>query len=511
MARPRSVLLVAVFVLGGCHILLPLSANEKTLVDGPDRLDRDGDTDAPVADGRDGSDQAIVDRGPQLDLAALDKGPQPPPPGSCVWSRSFGSTDTAVGVSVATGAGLVCTAGYFKGTADFGKGSVTGKGIFDVFVVCTDALGQVKWAKTFGTSGTEAYARAVTVDAAGNVFITGFFLGSLDFGGASLASSNGSWDIFTAGFGPTGNHLWSKRFGAKKADWGYGAAVDGQGGLWLTGHFADQVSFGGSPLAAQNSTNIYVVKLATQTGAHLFSDAFGAQINDRGFWAAAGPGGGVHVTGYFTKEIDFGGGLISSKTPAKLDALLVSLNAGGGHLWSKGLGGIDEDRGEGLAVDSSGNVYATGRFMDKVDFGGGALVSVDSFDVFLASYDKSGNYRWSHRLGGPLYDGGRSVAVGKNGNVFATGYFAGTATFTGGSLTSKGDRDVFVASFDSAGKHRWSRSFGAAGEDEGHGVTADPAGVFVAGKFRSIVDFGCATGPLTSKGGDDVFLVRLAP
>jgi hypothetical protein len=185
-------------------------------------------------------------------------------------------------------------------------------------------------------------------------------------------------------------------------------------------------------------------------------------------------------------------------------------SADGASRWSRSFGGPADDVCAGIANDGSGNVYLAGGFGGAVtvDPASGPLTSAGGTDVLLASFTSAGVPRWSRRFGGAGDDAGRAVALDGNGNVYLTGEFRDTADFGGGPLTSAGETDVFVASFTSAGSPRWSRRFGGVKSDRGRSLALDySAGVYLAGEFAGTVDFG--TGPLTSTGTQDFFLLRL--
>ena len=78
---------------------------------------------------------------------------------------------------------------------------------------------------------------------------------------------------------------------------------------------------------------------------------------------------------------------------------------------------------------------------------------------------------------GTSSDFGWSVAVDSSGNVYTTGYFAGTVDFDPGAgsanLTSVGENDVFVSKMDASGNHVWAKQFGGTSTDEGFDVAVD--------------------------------------
>ena len=178
------------------------------------------------------------------------------------------------------------------------------------------------------------------------------------------------------------------------------------------------------------------------------------------------------------------------------------------HLWSQGFGNGTGQEGWGVAFDPSGNVVMTGYFYGTMDFGGDTLTSVVNSDIFLAKYDANGTHLWSQQFGDADYQFGYSVAFDAVGNVVMTGNFAGTVDFGGGPLTSAGVDDIFLAKFDANGTHLWSQGFGDASNfQDGYSVAFDPSGnVVMTGQFGGTVDFGGGT--LTSAGQSDIFLAK---
>jgi hypothetical protein len=178
---------------------------------------------------------------------------------------------------------------------------------------------------------------------------------------------------------------------------------------------------------------------------------------------------------------------------------------------SNRFGGVSNDQGLGVAVDSGDDVVLTGFFDGTMDFGGGPLTSAGGFDIFVAKLEGDGSPVWSRRLGGTSLDQGLGVAVDSGDDVVLTGFFNGTVDFGDGPLTSAGLADIFVAKYSaSEGSHLWSRRFGSTSTDQGLGVAVDSGGdVVVTGAFADTVDFGRRR--LTSAGSDDIFLLRLRP
>src|SRR6185295_3676510 len=130
-------------------------------------------------------------------------------------------------------------------------------------------------------------------------------------------------------------------------------------------------------------------------------------------------------------------------------------------------------------------------------------------DIFVAKYNGAGQHQWSKRVGGDSTDNGYALAVDSTGNVVVTGLFAGTVDFGGGPLPSAGLSDIFLAKYSAAnGSHMWSKTFGSSSSGEaGHGVEVDGNNdVLLVGKFSGTTNFG--GGLVTSAGNSDVFVAK---
>jgi hypothetical protein len=366
------------------------------------------------------------------------------PNGSHVWSKSFGDAYQQNAYDVAVDAsGNVIVAGFFAGTVNFGGGTLTSQGGWDIFVAKFGPGGAHLWSKSFGAT-QEQFARAVAVDATGNVIITGYFYNTVNFGGGALTSAGGA-EIFVAKLDPDGNHVWSKRFGNSSDQAGYAVAADASGNVVVAGYFNGTMSFGGSDLASAGGRDIFVAKLDAN-GNHLWSERYGDASEQNALTVAVDVAGDAIVAGYFAGVVDFGGGALTSAGGD--DIFLAKLrSADGAHIWSKRFGDASNQNPHEVAVDASGNVTLTGYFMGTVYFGGGTLTAGSSGDMYLAKFGSGGAHIWSRRFGDGNGAVGRAVSVDPSGNVFVTGYFVGVLDFGGGDLTTAGGYDVFVAKF----------------------------------------------------------------
>jgi hypothetical protein len=422
-----------------------------------------------------------------------------------VFSRRFGNvSDQAITSVVVDGGGSAIVTGLFSGTIDFGGGSLVSSGSDDVFVARLDAGGNHVWSKAFGDAGAQA-GNGVAVDASGNVYLTGYFNGSIDFGGGNLTSAGGQ-DIFVVRLDAAGNHAWSKRFGNSSNQAGGGIAVDATGNVIVVGTFSGSVDFGGGTLTSAGSTDACIAKLAPD-GDHVWSKAFGDATAQSGIAVAVDGDGNVFATGAFAGTVNFGGGDLTSA--GSTDVFVARLTSAGEHAWSRRFGDASGQTGIALSVDASGGPVIAGSFSGSVNFGGTTLTSAGSTDGFVAKLDAAGIHAWSRSFGGTGTDSSNGVAVHGAGDVVVTGGFQGSADFGGGPLVSAGATDVFVARYDAVGIHLTSSRAGDSTEQEGRTSAFDaPGNALVAGRLQGTADFG--GGVLTSAGGFDAFLAKLA-
>jgi hypothetical protein len=216
--------------------------------------------------------------------------------GSHLWSRRFGDTSNDYGSAIVIdGSGNVVVCGSFRGSVNFGGGPLASAGGFDMFVAKYDAGGNHQWSHRYGSSAFNDYAADVALDGSDNVVVSGTFTGTVDFGGGPITSV-GSGDIFVAKYDPTGAHQWSKRFGSTSFNQGTSVDVDASDNVFVTGYFQGTVDFGGGPLVSLGQDDVFLAKFDAN-GAHKWSQRFGDTNYDHAGAVAVDPAGNIVTTG----------------------------------------------------------------------------------------------------------------------------------------------------------------------------------------------------------------------
>ena len=396
----------------------------------------------------------------------------------------FGGTLTDQSDSIVVdSSGNVYTTGRFNGTADFdpgpGTANLVSSGSTDVFVSKLNSAGELVWVKQLGgTSIAGDFSESVAVDSSGNVYTTGWFNGTADFdpgaGTANLVSAGNS-DVFVSKLDSTGTFVWAKQLSGTGFESGYSVAVDSSGNVYTTGNFSGTVDFdpglGTVNLTPAAGNNDAFVSKLDSAGAFVWAKQFGGTGTERGNEIFLDSSGNVYTTGYFEGTADFnpGAGTANLVSAGFRDVFVSKLDSTGAFVWAKRFGGTsataDHDEGFSIAVDSSGNVYTAGSFVETADFNPddvavANLTSAGSYDPFVSKLNSLGEFVWAKRFGGTGYDESYSVLVDSSGNVYTTGFFEGTADFDPGAgtanLVSAGSSDVFVSKLDSTGAFVWA-------------------------------------------------------
>ena len=427
--------------------------------------------------------------------------------GAHLLSGEWGSGTDDEGFIVTTDtAGNIIISGYMTATSDFGCGPLTAPGTGDAALLMKRGpTGNCIWSKALGDT---AHINGVVTDAAGNVYVTGFFFNTIDLGGGPLVA--GSEDVFVAKYNAAGVYQWGKQAGDAAFQEPGGIAIDGAGNIYMTGLFYSKIGFGGITLNTAGTMDVYLVKL-TSAGTQVWIKNFGDASAQRAYGIASDTAGNIAITGMYQGSINFGGATFTST--GLNDTFVAKFNSAGTHLWSKGTGDSMDQAGYAVTVDEVGNTYATGYYFGSMNFGSTAatqLTSLGGSDGYLAKFDSAGNLTWSKNLGGAGNQLGMSVSVDWSGSVAVAAMLFGSADFGGGLLTSLGNSDAVVAKYTGAGAYIWGHQFGSVGTDTPRRTWFDPQGnLFVTGVTTTAIDLG--GGLLPWGGGEDVFLVKLGP
>jgi len=431
--------------------------------------------------------------------------------------------------------GNIYLAGDFVDSVDFDPGP----GIFplepgnnqDVYLVKLDNFGNFIWAKTFGGLPADDVF-SITIDSDQNILLTGEYEGTADFDpgpGIAQHTSPSVSSLYVLKLDSDGNYIWSKTMEGTWDSRGYGIATDESNNVYVTGEFGGTTDFDPGPgtLSLTNSpggsVDYFVLKLDA-SGNLIWAFSGGDTGGEVALSIAVDSQENAYVTGFFGLTVDFdpGPGVVERNAVGDVDIFISKFSPTGDLVWVSTFGGKRGEVGNVIALDELNNIYVGGYFRDTIEFEPN-LSFVSDFSQqsgYVLKLNNAGELMWAQAMIGPSRSSYQDLKIGRWGDVYATGHFWGPQTFssgtTGNSISSAGNRDIFVQKLDSAGNFIWAETMGGPDRDEGQTIAVDNNGyVYVAGEYLGIADFnpGAAVTnlPYTITTGRDIFVVKLRP
>lgn len=413
--------------------------------------------------------------------------------------------------------GNVYMTGQFSGVVDFDlQTGVSNKthtpgSVNDLYLVKYNTDRSLAWIHQMGGSGSGS-GQAIAIDGSGNVYITGWFKGTINFGGGNLSTSTvNTVETFFAKYNSSGGHIWSHRIaGSSGGDQGNTIELDNtEAHIYIGGYFARTADFdpgAGTANLVSNSNSFdgYIAKYTTG-GVYQWASKTGSSGSDFAFDLDVDASGNPYLCG---RQLG--------------DGFFSKYNTSGTLLWTKTIssGGFNNTI-KGITIDkSSGSIYITGDFHQTTDFdpnGGVANLTTTGENGFLARYSSTGSYLWVTDFGiGKTY----ASAINGSGEIHVIGKFNNTIDFDPGpgvaNLTSAGGGDLFLAKYDASQNYIWAMREGSSTGDlsvDGSVSLDNSDNVYISGDFSGTSDFdpGPGIANLTSSSSLEDFLAKYGP
>jgi Beta-propeller repeat len=191
--------------------------------------------------------------------------------------------------------------------------------------------------------------------------------------------------------------------------------------------------------------------------------------------------------------------------------------------WATYYGGSGDDKGNGIAIDTNGNIVITGSTNSTntiATIGVHQTILGSSFeDAFIAKFNSDGLRQWATYYGGSEIDVGYRIVTDINGNIIMTGGTISTnaistigahqTVFGGGGINF--NFDAFIAKFNSNGIRQWATYYGGSNDDFGLGIAMDANGnILITGQASSASAIATVGAHQTINGGGirDAFIAK---
>ncbi|NQV18876.1 MAG: T9SS type A sorting domain-containing protein [Armatimonadetes bacterium] len=341
--------------------------------------------------------------------------------GDIIWSNSYGEIDKEYCYSV----NLTTDGGYIMG----GYSNSFGAGDNDVYLVKTDAGGDVLWTRTYGGIDTDK-CKSVQQCSDGGYIIAG----------ETNSFGAGNYDVYLIKVDTIGDTLWTRTFGGTGIDRAESVKETTDGGYIVAGNTG---SFGAG------GKDVYLIKTDVN-GDMLWTKTFGAIDDEEGHSVILTIDEGYVIAG-ITESFGAGG----------RDVYLIKTNANGDTLWTSTHGGINDDRGYAVQQCNDGGYIIAG---DTKSSGAGLS------DFFLVKTDSNGGTSWTTAYGGSSIDIGYSLQQDSDGGYIIAG---STQSFNVGYF------DIYLVKTDAIGDTLWTRTYGSFDYEHGRSVQLTTDGNYV--------------------------------
>lgn len=199
-----------------------------------------------------------------------------------------------------------------------------------------------------------------------------------------------------------------------------------------------------------------------------------------------------YTTGFFFNYIELNGASFTGNGAQSMFA--SQIDDDGNVIWLTGAvpSGSDQVTGNGIVSDGRGGTYVIGDFTGTANFGPSiSITSLGQRDIYVARINECGEFTWVHRYGGTGNDLGKDIAMDADGDLYVVGTTNGTLTDNAQTITSAGGNDGWVARLDQAGGNMaWLWRVGGTGNDAAEDITFDQA-------TNSVYAVGAHNGPGT--------------
>ncbi len=376
---------------------------------------------------------------------------------------------------------------------------------------------------TGGLDNIDNVATRIRLDLTGNAFIAGTFENQLDVDNVHLTDdTGGNGEAFILELDPGGNAkagvATTGGDGAIANDLALGASGD----VYVTGSYNGSINFGSiTPLAVSGDRAVFVAKYSMASATWQWADGWSGQSNnpdDGGF----GNGvtfafdGSIYAVGGINGTLAIDGKVLNADS----GSFVTKLGASDGTVaWSTQITASnpgDLDTAVAAAADVTG-VYLTGAFRATATLHAAASTATLALtttsgdqDMFLVKYSPAGAPVWANHAGTamPLITRGDDVAI-LAGSPVVGGYAQGQAQF--GATALDGSSNMFVAKYDPMGTLQWvlgaTDDNTAADSAEALALGGAPNGIVIGGTFTGPTSFGANT--VTSSGEGDGFVARI--
>ncbi len=425
------------------------------------------------------------------------------------WVKSAGTSSDDQATSVVRDSqGNVYLTGYFTGTISFGSGNnLISSGGTDMFIAKYTNNGGLVWAKKAGGTGADKGVD-IKMDNQGYIYILGWHAASAFFGTTQIDNADGA-KSFIAKYDDTGQLIWVKKLG------GYARTftIDGANNLFISASFGATIKVETTQITANGYDDIWMGKFTSNGNLSWIREMYGSNGSETPVAITTSADNKVLLTGRFDGSCIFDGGgstISNAGGTGNEDMFLVKYDTSGSFQWVRQFSAqvSNQSSTKSLAVDASGNIYIAGIFTGNINIGSSLLISNGNSDAFVAKLTPDGSTcTWAKKFGSAAADGAMGIGIDGSNNVFIAGFYSDSLTIGNILLPQPGTSGAFIAKYNTSGDFQWAKPAFSSGADAALGLHVISDGsALVCGRFSNTANFHGI--PITSAGGFDIFVAK---
>jgi hypothetical protein len=282
---------------------------------------------------------------------------------------------------------------------------------------------------------------------------------------------------------------WATASGGTGCDRAYAIATDNDGNSYVTGWFLGSAHFGDIVLNSEGEKDVFLAKYNYE-GEVIWAKKYWGVANNTAAGICLDWDSFPIITGWFAENIHFDDIVLESH--GSYDMFVARINANGEVIWAKSAGGEGDDYGNRVTTNLEFDVLVSGSFKYTSHFGETTITSEGNRDIFIANYSNAGNFQWVKKAGGAGEDRAYDIVSGPDGQTYFTGMYNGKAFFGDHDIMSGGIVSTFIAKMNAGGEFMWVRN-GTGGANDyarGYGISLDNEGNVIGnGTFSGLLTF----------------------
>lgn len=369
----------------------------------------------------------------------------------------------------------------------FNKNAIVIAVSFCLTNVVFSQIPQINWQKTIGGEWDDVCYDAVK-DSFGNFYLAGFsnsedfyFLNNHDT--LSTFTSN---DFLLLKINAQGDTVWSTMIGGTDEDFGYGVCIGSDGNILIIGFTYSQ---DGDVPGNKGNSDVLVSKVDAITGDLIWSKSYGGSSFEEshvGFEIAAVPGDEyVVLASSLSNDGDVHGH--NGIPGGDYDLWILKLDINGDTIWTKTIGGTGSEEACAMTSLSDGNVVVAARSnsIDKYIHGGHSAITADYWVVKMNT--SNGDTMWTKCLGGSQEEIPYDMIQTSDGNIVIVGSTASNDGDVSG-IHGAGSTDFWMVKLDqNTGDTIWTQCLGGSSDEEALRIEETCNGLLISGRSYTTV------------------------